>query len=114
MGTGATAALGLSSRGKQPADTTLEASPDIALSPAGMLPELQGISQWLNSAPLAIADLKGSVVLVQFWTFACTNCQRTLPDITQWHRQYAAQSIINNIWRTIVNYELGKFSTGFE
>jgi thiol-disulfide isomerase/thioredoxin len=53
----------------------------------------QGISQWFNSAPLSVADLKGSVVLVQFWTFACINCQRTLPYITKWHRQYAAQGL---------------------
>lgn len=93
VGTGATAALGLSYR-DQPTNTTPEASLDTALlSPAGMLPEFQGISQWLNSAPLAIADLKGSVVLVQFWTFACINCQRTLPYITRWHRQYAAQGL---------------------
>lgn len=101
VGTGATAALGFSARGKQPtllsvsppADT-IPTSPDTALSsPAGMLPEFLGISQWLNSAPLAIADLKGSVVLVQFWTFACINCQRTLPYITRWHRQYAAQGL---------------------
>lgn len=92
VGTGATAALGLSSKGKQ-LDATQEASTEVAVSPAGMLPELQGISQWLNSAPLAITDLKGSVVLVQFWTFACINCQRTLPYITQWHRQYAAQGL---------------------
>ncbi|MBR8836914.1 MAG: thioredoxin family protein [Stigonema ocellatum SAG 48.90 = DSM 106950] len=57
------------------------------------LPEFQGISQWLNSAPLSIADLKGSVVLIQFWTFACINCQRTLPYITKWHRQYEAQGL---------------------
>lgn len=57
------------------------------------LPEFQGISQWLNSAPLSLGDLKGSVVLVQFWTFACINCQRTLPYITKWHRQYASQGL---------------------
>ena len=57
------------------------------------LPEFQGISQWLNSAPLSTSDLKGSVVLIQFWTFACINCQRTLPYITKWHRQYAAQGL---------------------
>ncbi len=57
------------------------------------LPEFQGISQWLNSEPLSIANLKGSVVLIQFWTFACINCQRTLPYITQWHRSYAAQGL---------------------
>ncbi len=62
--------------------------------PAQMqLPEFQGISQWLNSDPLTVADLKGSVVLIQFWTFACINCQRTLPYITQWHQQYAAQGL---------------------
>ncbi len=57
------------------------------------LPEFDGISAWLNSAPLAIASLKGSVVLIQFWTLGCINCQRTLPYITRWHRQYAAQGL---------------------
>lgn len=57
------------------------------------LPEFQGISQWLNSTPVRVADLKDNVVLVQFWTFACINCQRTLPYITRWHRQYAAQGL---------------------
>lgn len=57
------------------------------------LPDFQGIQQWLNSDPLSIADLKGNVVLIQFWTFACINCQRTLPYITRWHRQYAAQGL---------------------
>ncbi|MGC1307377.1 MAG: thioredoxin family protein [Phormidesmis sp.] len=62
--------------------------------PAQMpLPAFQGISQWLNSEPLTVADLKGSVVLIQFWTFACINCQRTLPYITRWHQQYAAQGL---------------------
>ncbi|MBD2691728.1 thioredoxin family protein [Anabaena catenula] len=57
------------------------------------LPEFEGISQWLNYTPLAITNLKGNVVLVQFWTFACINCQRTLPYITKWHRQYAGQGL---------------------
>lgn len=72
-------------------------APDAAVldsAPATMtLPEFQGISQWLNSNPLTVADLKGSVVVIQFWTFACINCQRTLPYITQWHKQYAAQGL---------------------
>lgn len=57
------------------------------------LPEFQGISQWLNSAPLQTVDLKGNVVLVQFWTFACINCQRTLPYLTRWHREYMAKGL---------------------
>ncbi|WP_414513943.1 thioredoxin family protein [Nostoc sp. PCC 9305] len=70
-------------------------SENIAVKPpAGKsLPEFQGISQWLNSTPLSIADLKGNVVLIQFWTFACINCQRTLPYITRWHRQYKSQGL---------------------
>jgi len=57
------------------------------------LPEFQGISQWLNSNPLTVQDLKGNVVLVQFWTFSCINCQRTLPYVTKWHEQYVAKGL---------------------
>lgn len=79
------------SAGRLPASTTSSSS---KLAAAGKpLPEFQGISEWLNSDPLTIAGLKGSVILVQFWTFSCINCQRTLPYITQWHRQYAAQGL---------------------
>ncbi|MFN6539699.1 MAG: redoxin domain-containing protein [Nostoc sp. EkiNYC01] len=68
---------------------------EIAVKPptGKSLPEFQGISQWLNSAPLSMADLKGNVVLVQFWTFGCINCQRTLPYVTKWHQQYVAQGL---------------------
>ncbi|MGB3299589.1 MAG: thioredoxin family protein [Phormidesmis sp.] len=71
------------------ASASLDSSPDKTAS----LPEFQGISQWLNSEPLRVLDLKGSVVLIQFWTFACINCQRTLPYVTAWHGQYAAQGL---------------------
>lgn len=85
------------------------------------LPEFQGISQWLNSAPLKTADLKGNVVLVQIWTFACINCQRTLPYITRWHQQYAAKGLkvigvhtpefpfereVNNIKRALKQHQI--------
>jgi thiol-disulfide isomerase/thioredoxin len=66
----------------------------IAVAASGnTLPEFQGISTWLNSNPLTVAELRGNVVLIQFWTFACINCQRTLPSVIQWHRQYAAQGL---------------------
>lgn len=61
--------------------------------PRQKLPEFQGISQWLNSSPLTLASLKGKVVLIQFWTFSCINCQRTLPYIVQWHQRYTAQGL---------------------
>ncbi len=79
---------------------TIPSSPDVAtttavLPPVGNpLPEFQGIAQWLNSEPLSIAALKQRVVLVQFWTFACINCQRTLPYIVKWHGTYAAQGLV--------------------
>ncbi len=62
---------------------------DPLASARSALPDFQGISQWLNSPPTSIASLKGNVVLVQFWTFACINCQRTLPSVVRWHQQYA-------------------------
>ncbi|CAN1212993.1 thioredoxin family protein [Tumidithrix helvetica PCC 7403] len=66
----------------------------VATSSGGIqLPEFQGISQWLNSQPMTVKDLQGSVVLVQFWTFSCINCQRTLPYITKWHKQYASKGL---------------------
>ncbi len=79
----------------QPAasDDVSTASAKLQLPEQMPLPEFQGISQWLNSEPLTVADLSGNVVLIQFWTFACINCQRTLPHITEWHRQYAAQGL---------------------
>jgi thiol-disulfide isomerase/thioredoxin len=69
-------------------------SPSAPLTAAApLLPEFQGIQQWLNSAPLTRQSLKGKVVLLQFWTLGCINCQRTLPYITRWHQQYAAQGL---------------------
>lgn len=59
----------------------------------GNLPEFMGIANWLNSQPLSIADLEGSVTLIQFWTFACINCQRTLPYIVRWHQDYADRGL---------------------
>ncbi|NJL92040.1 MAG: thioredoxin family protein [Coleofasciculaceae cyanobacterium SM2_1_6] len=64
-----------------------------AAQEAVRMPELQGIEAWLNSPPLSIASLQGSVVLLQFWTFACINCQRTLPYLVKWHQQYAARGL---------------------
>ena len=57
-----------------------------ANSPA---PELKGISKWLNTAgPETLASLKGKVVLVDFWTYSCINCLRTLPHVEAWYNKY--------------------------
>ena len=52
-------------------------------------PELTGISKWLNTpAPETLASLKGKVVLVDFWTYSCINCLRTLPHVEAWYNKY--------------------------
>ena len=50
-------------------------------------PELKS-GLWINSEPLTLKNLQGRVVLIEFWTFACYNCQNTLPTIKKWDTQY--------------------------
>ncbi len=57
-------------------------------------PEFQDVAQWLNSDPLTIAQLSGKVVLVDFWTYSCINCVRTLPYITYWDQQYRDKGLV--------------------
>lgn len=58
------------------------------------MPSLAGASQWFNSPPLDDAALKGKVVLVDFWTWDCVNCQRSLPHVNDWARRYADQGLV--------------------
>lgn len=51
-------------------------------------PDFTGIDAWLNSAPLTLADLKGKVVLIDFWTFSCVNCVRTIPHLQALYTGY--------------------------
>jgi len=51
-------------------------------------PNFVGVSNWLNSGPLSITDLRGKVVLVDFWTYGCINCTRTLPHVTRLYDTY--------------------------
>lgn len=57
-------------------------------------PELTGLSSWFNSKSLTISDLKGKVVLVDFWTFSCINCIRTLPYVKDLHKKYADKGLV--------------------
>jgi cytochrome c biogenesis protein CcdA/thiol-disulfide isomerase/thioredoxin len=57
-------------------------------------PEFAGITAWLNSPPLTMRALRGKVVLVDFWTYSCINCIRTLPYITAWDRKYRDQGLV--------------------
>ena len=57
-------------------------------------PEFQGIHRWINSEPLSVEGLRGKVVLVDFWTYTCVNCIRTMPYLKEWHRKYADEGLI--------------------
>ena len=52
-------------------------------------PEFTGIDQWLNSEPLTMEGLRGDVVLIDFWTYTCINCIRTMPFLRDWNEKYA-------------------------
>ncbi len=72
----------------------VDASP--TLQQCGTAPRISGISQWLNTPgakPLSISGLRGKVVLIDFWTYSCINCQRTLPHLESWNRSYAKDGL---------------------
>lgn len=55
---------------------------------------LEGGTQWLNGGPHSIASLRGKVVLVNFWTYSCVNCLRTLPYVKAWAQKYADRGLV--------------------
>jgi cytochrome c biogenesis protein CcdA/thiol-disulfide isomerase/thioredoxin len=57
-------------------------------------PDLQGISAWINSPPLTMQELRGKVVLVDFWTYSCINCLRTLPYLESWDKRYRSKGLV--------------------
>ena len=70
------------------------ASSATALPIEDEMPELSGAVQWLNSAPLTKAGLKGKVVLIDFWTYSCINCLRTLPYVKAWAEKYKKDGLV--------------------
>ncbi len=57
-------------------------------------PELRGINNYINTESIALADLKGKVVLVDFWTYSCINCIRTIPYLNAWHEKYVDDGLV--------------------
>jgi cytochrome c biogenesis protein CcdA/thiol-disulfide isomerase/thioredoxin len=57
-------------------------------------PQLAGLTNWINSSPLELSALKGKVVLVDFWTYSCVNCNRALPYVETWYKAYAADGFV--------------------
>jgi cytochrome c biogenesis protein CcdA/thiol-disulfide isomerase/thioredoxin len=60
----------------------------------GTFPSLDGAVKWLNSEPLTTEQLRGKVVLVDFWTYSCINCIRTVPYVRAWAEKYKDQGLV--------------------
>jgi cytochrome c biogenesis protein CcdA/thiol-disulfide isomerase/thioredoxin len=71
-----------------------EAPAPNALPVEGSLPSLAGAVEWLNSPPLAPGELNGKVVLVDFWTYSCINCLRSIPYVRAWAEKYKDQGLV--------------------
>jgi len=68
--------------------------PAVDLPVEGQLPSLAGASGWLNSPPLTAMDLRGRVVLVNFWTYTCINWLRQLPYVRAWAEKYQGDGLV--------------------
>lgn len=74
--------------------------PEPALAPVrklgveGQFPSLAGATEWINSPPLTPEALRGKVVLVDFWTYSCINCLRTLPYVRAWAEKYKDAGLV--------------------
>jgi thiol-disulfide isomerase/thioredoxin len=69
-------------------------TPDAGAVTPQQAPEFAGTGQWFNSAPRTMADLRGKVVLVEFWTYTCINCLHVMPQVKQWHARYAKDGLV--------------------
>jgi len=65
-----------------------------AFSDYGEAPEFSGIERWLNSDALSVRSLRGKVVLIDFWTYSCINCLRTLPYVTRWYDKFKDRGLV--------------------
>lgn len=76
-------------------DEVSRASPvRVAAATHETAPDFTGINNWFNSKPLSIADLRGKVVLVDFWTYGCVNCVNTLPHVTSLYAKYKDRGLV--------------------
>jgi cytochrome c biogenesis protein CcdA/thiol-disulfide isomerase/thioredoxin len=83
--------------GVKPTSLTSCNSNAIELVNCGPAPNFKGITAWLNTPggrPLSITGLRGKVVLVDFWTYSCINCQRSLPHVEAWYSEYARYGFV--------------------
>jgi thiol-disulfide isomerase/thioredoxin len=60
----------------------------------GSLPSFEGLGPWINSPPLSMKDLKGKVVVIDFWTYSCINCIRSIPYVRAWYERYRGDGLV--------------------
>jgi cytochrome c biogenesis protein CcdA/thiol-disulfide isomerase/thioredoxin len=84
-------------KGRLPSTRTV-ADPNQVLNADYPAPEIAGISTWLNLSTsqqgLTLQDLKGKVVLIDFWTYSCINCIRTIPFLNSWYEKYQGEGLV--------------------
>jgi cytochrome c biogenesis protein CcdA/thiol-disulfide isomerase/thioredoxin len=67
---------------------------ELMLPVQGSLPSLAGAGPWINSKPLSMKDLKGKVVVIDFWTYSCINCIRSIPYVRAWYERYRDDGLV--------------------
>jgi cytochrome c biogenesis protein CcdA/thiol-disulfide isomerase/thioredoxin len=73
---------------------TRQVAATTSLKDYGPAPELTGLTNWINSKPLTLKQLRGKVVLIDFWTYSCINCLRTLPHVKAWYHAYHDKGLV--------------------
>ena len=90
----ATEEAGAAMTGTMSGTMAMSGGKSTGLNVEGELPELDGAVGWLNSAALTAQGLRGKVVLIDFWTYSCINCLRTLPYLKAWYARYQDQGFV--------------------
>ena len=75
-------------------NTSTILKPDLNVARPFDAPEIPAGLKWINTNPLTMAELKGKVVIIDFWTYSCINCLRTLPYLTAWNEKYKDQGLV--------------------
>ncbi|EMC0021971.1 cytochrome c biogenesis protein/redoxin [Enterobacter cloacae subsp. cloacae] len=78
----------------KPATAPVKLQPVVMTEPSSQLPSLRGGTGWVNGDPVTSDSLRGKVVLIDFWTWDCINCQHTLPYVRDWAKKYQAQGLV--------------------
>ncbi|AEN64902.1 alkyl hydroperoxide reductase/ Thiol specific antioxidant/ Mal allergen [Enterobacter soli] len=78
----------------KPATAQPKLQPVVQETPRSDLPSLSGGTGWINGDPVTPESLKGKVVLIDFWTWDCINCQHTLPYVRDWANKYQSQGLV--------------------